>query len=53
MPEIGAGCLVGFALWDQEIAGVSGADFDNIGFGTEALNLFFEDDLCVGHNRVG
>ena len=47
--EVGTGGLVGLALGNEEIAGIAGADFDDVGFGTEAFDFFFEDDLCVGH----
>ncbi len=48
--EVRFGRFVGFALWHKVVAGVASADFNDIGFGAEAFDFFFEDDLCVGHD---
>jgi len=36
-------------LWNEKVAGIAGADFNNISFGTKAFDFFFENYLRVGH----
>lgn len=49
MAKVRAACLVGLALGNEEVPGVTSAYFDDICFGTKAFDFFFENDLCVGH----
>ena len=51
LAEGGRGDLEGLASGNQEIAGVAGADLDDIGFGSQGGNGFGEDDFGSGHKE--
>ena len=41
------------ALWEQEVAGVAGGDFDLVGFAAQADDVVGEDDFSFSHAGKG
>jgi hypothetical protein len=52
MAEIALGSFEGFALGDEEVAGETTLHRDDVGFCPETGDLFFEDNLSIGHDDV-